>query len=188
MVISKITPGLRYEKNEAINYAGYYYFKKLLVKKGDLEVKLDAPLTVIGEVLVDGNIIAPNGITAARRLEARGGIKSDGIVSVGLGQIKTGGDLEADGIVADGNIMAGNNIKANYIECAGTMKANGNIEGKAYIACTELIYAGLGSENAEESEIRCAELRNGEVVTGTLVITGEPKIANPSSENPSDEN
>lgn len=175
MIISKITPGLHYEKDLSVNFEGYYYYKNLRVKKGDLQVNLDLPLAVVGDVLVAGDIIAPNGIGGFRRFETKGSVKSNGLVSVAMGHIKVDGDLECDGLVSDGDVFVGKDLKATYIECDGSVQAKGNINVSKYIACKDQIRAGLALDNPDDAKIFCEEVRHGEIVCGTLNLTGSKK-------------
>lgn len=92
------------------------------------------------------------------------------------GRIKAGWDIEAvGGITAGCGIEAGRDIEAgDKIESGWGIKSGGGIKAGTYIDCGKRIFAGTSVlEDADtcDKTIRCAELRNGTVAYGDLIIT-----------------
>ena len=92
------------------------------------------------------------------------------------------------GIASNATLIAGNYIKAGWgIKAGGSIEAGGGIDAgygieagdgiyaKTYIDCGKRIFAGTSIYENEEADktISCAELRNGQIAYGVLIITGD---------------
>ena len=85
-------------------------------------------------------------------------------------------DIELDArLVVTGYIISLREIKAVLgIEAGGGIEAGWGIEAVTYIDCGKRIFAGTSVYNDDDDcdkTIKCAELRNGMVAYGDLVIT-----------------
>ena len=115
---------------------------------------------ISGSIMTDENIE----IELDDRLKVEGSIEAGGGIKAGYG-IKAGGGIEAGW-----GIEAGDGIKAG-----GGIEAGGGIYAKTYIDCGKRIFAGTSIYENEEADktISCAELRNGQIAYGELIITGD---------------
>jgi len=132
---------------------GDYFLKGEIKTNEELIIELDDILKVEKGVY-------------AKRIEINTTLIAGGGIKAGLG-IKAGWGIEAGlGIKAGWGIEAGGEIKAGY-----------GIEAVTFISSQTRIFAGIsvyrGSDDCDKT-IKCAELRNGEIAYGDLIIT-KPK-------------
>lgn len=115
-----------------------------LISEETIEIDLDDRLLVAGRIVTNGSLIARSGIVAGEG-------------------IKAGRSIEAGcGIEAGESIEAGCGIKAGF-----------GIKAGKYINAGERIFAGLAIyHNSRQcnKQIRCRELRSGEIAYGDLVL------------------
>ena len=151
MKITRDYPGLTRAKN------GYYILKGNLISEEGIEIDLDDQLVVTGSIIAGCSIRVRCGITAERGIKAGWGIRA-------------GWDIKAGcGITAGWGIIAGWEIEAGYGIMAGW-----GIEARTYIDCGKRIFAGTSmyaDDDDCDKTIQCAELRNGTVAYGDLIIT-----------------
>lgn len=163
MKITKNYPGLTRSEN------GDYILNGSLISEEGIEIELDDSLVVTGKIKAGGGITAEWGIEAGWVIEAGRDIET-------RCGIKAGWDIKAVcGIKAGWYIEAGDEIESGWvIEAGGGIKAGCGIKAGAYIDCGKRIFAGTSvfdDENSCEKTIKCAELRNGSVAYGDLIIT-----------------
>ena len=112
-----------------------------------------------GDYILTGDLISDEGID----IELDDRLVVTGIINTRCG-IKAG-----YGIKAEWSIKAGDGIEAG-----DGIKAGWGIEAGTYIDCGKRIFAGTfvcDSDDDCDKTIKCAELRNGTVAYGDLVIT-----------------
>ena len=156
MKITKLWEGLKQIAN------GDYVLEGDLISEEIIEIDLDDRLVVRGSVVSKKGIAIRYGIKAGEGIEAGCGIKAGEGIEAGYG-IKAGWGIEA-----------GYGIKAGWgIEAGWGITAGEGIKAKTFICSEKRIFAGIcvyhTNENCEK-EIRCAELRKGEICFGDLVI------------------
>lgn len=151
MKITKDYPGL------AISENGEYILNGDLISEEGIEIDLDNRLVVTGSIKAKYGIKAICGIKAGWDIQAGFGIKAVfGIEAV-------------CGITAGWGIKAGLNITSWDGIIAGW-----GIEAGTYIDCGKRIFAGTSvytDDDDCDKTIQCAELRNGTVAYGDLIIT-----------------
>ena len=151
MKITKYYPGLTKAKN------GEYILNGDLISDEGIEIDLDDRIVVTGIIKAKYGIKAICGIKAGWGIEAGWGIKAVfGIEAV-------------CGITAGWGIKAGLNITSWDGIIAGWV-----IEAGTYIDCGKRIFAGTSmyaDDDDCDKTIQCAELRNGTVAYGDLIIT-----------------
>lgn len=165
---------------------GDYILDGDLFSAGSIFVDLDDRFVVSGNIEARGSIITGDDIKADGLIKAGCSIKSNGSIIAG-NDVKAGGIINAyKSIVSDGNIISGNAIKAGSDIIAGYsikagcgITAGKSIEAKNYISSGKRIFAGISnyatSEDCEKT-IKCAELLDGEIAYGELVITKKKDI------------
>lgn len=132
---------------------GEYILDGDLITMQNIKIDLDDCLIVTGDIQTERGIQAKYGITA-------------------WGDITAGWGIEAGWIVkARGSITTGREIKAGW-----GIEAGDSIEVGTFIDCGKRIFAGVSVYDDREDcndTIKCAELRNGTVAFGELIITGK---------------
>lgn len=151
MKITKDYPGLTISEN------GEYILNGDLISDESIEIDLDDYL------VVTGSIKEKYGIKAICGIKAGWDIQAGWVIQAGFG-------IEAVcGITAGWSIKAGLNITSWDGIIAGW-----GIEAGTYIDCGKRIFAGTSVDYSDytcDKTIQCAELRNGTVAYGDLVIT-----------------
>lgn len=125
-------------------------------------------------IKADEDIKAEHCITAVEDIIAGGCIATRFGIKAGY-DIKAGRDITAicDGIEAGEYITSGESITAG-----SGIRAGCTVSAKTYIDCGERIFAGIkvlcAGENCQK-DITCAELRQGEICYGNLILRDEDK-------------
>ena len=147
MKITKEYEGITRKEN------GDYYISGSIETDEDIEIELDDRLEVGGSIASEKSIISNTTIISRDNIEA------GRYINVGCG------------IEAGWGIKAGDGIEAGY-----GIKAGWDVYAQTYIDCGLRIFAGTSindSEATAKKTISCAELRNGQIAYGELVITGD---------------
>ena len=174
MKLDKLWDGLKRIAN------GDYVLGCDLICEEDLVIDLDDRLVVKGSIEAKKSIKSGLGIEAGEGIKAGDGIESGEGIKAGLGieageGIKAGWGIEAgDGIESGEGIKAGEGIEAGLGIKAGLgIEAGEGIEAKTYIHSEKRIFAGISvyhNNNNCKKQIKCAELRKGEICYGDLII------------------
>ncbi len=129
------------------------------------------------------SIMADEDIKAEHNITAGEDIKAGGCIATRFG-IKAGYDITAErsitakceGIEAGEDIISGESITAGNGITAGCA-----ISAKTYIDCGKRIFAGIRVLDTDENckkDITCAELKQGQICYGNLVLKDSEKIIN----------
>ena len=123
---------------------GDYVLEGDLISEETIEIDLDDRFVIKGKIESKKNIIVRRGINAGWGINAGCGINAGEGINAGLG------------------INAGCGINAGW-----------GIKAKTFIDCKKRIFAGLSVYHTNKNctkTIECAELKNGEICFGDLVI------------------
>lgn len=171
----------------------FYRFYGHLLSDDDLDIYLNKPL------IVEGNIYAKHGIFSKNSIESYGSIDSGGCIQSKYGYVEGKESITAElgiktgsGIFSYGSIRSGGNIKAKTtIKSGENIEADGCIEAKKYVTAIGSIVSGKhiksGSSiagirimaknyiSARESiyacyKIECSKIIRGEIEHGDLIL------------------
>ena len=129
------------------------------IKNGDYVYAGNLESNETIEIKLDNRFVIKGFIKSLKSIIATYDIKADEGITAG------------EGITADEGITAGCGIEAGEGITAGE-----GIEAKTFIQCEKRIFAGISIYNTEENcqkDITCAELRQGEICYGNLILRKE---------------
>lgn len=185
--INKDFPGLiRFEDPRC---GPNYIIKSEIECKGILNIDLDLPLIVVGNVRATGGIYSNTTLKCGGELQTNGDLKVKGDVQILFVEgdyspkvITVGKDMIVDGYVfTSGSITVGSSLVVSDwigtmdgdIIVGGGIRSGGRIMTPGVIDCKKRIFAGLqpnATSKRCDKTIMCKELKNGEHNTDMYVI------------------
>lgn len=176
MIIDKNYAGLK-------KVLGIYQIDDDIISDGELEICLPKPLAVTGRVIAKHGIIidCPSFAVNKDIVSQKGAIFATGHI------VSTEGQITASIIRVEGSILTLGAVNAKefievkrYIRCNSLtvetfgVSAGEDITVNTFIKCKTRIFAGMDPRKLEADcikTVQCAELREGEVTHGDLILS-----------------
>lgn len=185
MILTKEFPGITETLTpQNPNHDMVYTLNDDLEADDVLDIRLFGPLVVNGKISCKGEIFALDDIAAKGDIIAGSNVHTGALMALNGSVYVKGNIYASEEVLAEldinvsGNIVARGFIRAynGHIAAGGSINAGGNITAKTFIKCQRRIFAGIDPDETTEScnnVIRCAELRQGQLSYGILILNPE---------------